>query len=74
MSSIRIDLGRPRWTSIPFVECSLESLLSQAAINLHEGIAGLAGRRIEVIPRSGHWLVEERPDYLVDQLLAFFAP
>ncbi len=27
-----------------------------------------------VIPRCGHWVAEERPDYLIDQLLAFFAP
>jgi pimeloyl-ACP methyl ester carboxylesterase len=26
-----------------------------------------------VIPQCGHWVAEERPDYLVDQLLAFFA-
>ena len=26
-----------------------------------------------VIPRCGHWVAEERPDYLVEQLLSFFA-
>jgi pimeloyl-ACP methyl ester carboxylesterase len=27
-----------------------------------------------VIPQCGHWVAEERPEYLIDQLLAFFAP
>jgi len=26
-----------------------------------------------VVERSGHWIAEERPDYLIDQLLTFFA-
>lgn len=26
-----------------------------------------------VVERSGHWIAEERPDYLLDQLTAFFA-
>jgi pimeloyl-ACP methyl ester carboxylesterase len=26
----------------------------------------------DVIPDSGHWIAEERPDYLVEQLLKFF--
>ncbi len=29
--------------------------------------------RAVVIPQCGHWVAEERPDFLVDQLLAFFA-
>jgi pimeloyl-ACP methyl ester carboxylesterase len=27
-----------------------------------------------VIPECGHWVAEERPEYLNDQLLTFFAP
>jgi hypothetical protein len=26
-----------------------------------------------VIPRCGHWIGEERPDFIAEQLLAFFA-
>jgi len=26
-----------------------------------------------VIECCGHWIAEERPDYLIEQLLAFFA-
>jgi pimeloyl-ACP methyl ester carboxylesterase len=26
-----------------------------------------------IVPDSGHWIAEERPDYLVGQLIKFFA-
>lgn len=26
-----------------------------------------------VVERAGHWIVEERPDYLIEQLTTFFA-
>ncbi len=57
---------------MPVLALGGEWSLGEIARNLDGAVA--EDVRGGVIPQCGHWVAEERPDYLVDQLLAFFAP
>ena len=57
--------------NLPVLALGGESSLGEITMKLYGAVA--EGVRGGVIPQCGHWVAEERPDYLVEQLLAFFA-
>lgn len=57
---------------MPLLALGGESSLGEITMKLYGAVA--ADVRGGVIPQCGHWVPEERPDDLTNQLLAFFAP
>ncbi len=57
--------------NMPVLALGGESSLGEITMTLYGAVAN--NIRGGVIPECGHWVAEERPDYLVDQLLAFFS-
>jgi pimeloyl-ACP methyl ester carboxylesterase len=57
---------------MPVLALGGELSLREITRNLYGAVA--EDVRGGVIPQCGHWVAEERPDDLADQLLAFFAP
>ncbi len=57
---------------MPLLALGGESSLGDIPPRLYGAVA--EDVRGGVIPRCGHWVAEERPEYLKEQLLAFFGP
>jgi pimeloyl-ACP methyl ester carboxylesterase len=57
---------------MPVLALGGEFSLRDITLKLYEAVAEEV--RGGVIPQCGHWVAEERPDYLLDQLASFFAP
>jgi pimeloyl-ACP methyl ester carboxylesterase len=55
---------------MPVLALGGECSFGTAALNSMRLLA--ADVRGGVVPDSGHWIPEERPDFLVDQLFKFF--